>query len=343
MKAIRIHEHGGPEVLRYEDAPDPVCPEDGVVLAIRAASVNHLDTWVRRGMPGIAIPFPRIPGADAAGVLHQVGSRVRHLQSGQRVLLCPQTSCGQCEFCAGGDGSMCRDWAIWGEHRDGTYAQFIAAPAHAIVPIPDSMSFETAAAGGLVYLTAWRLTVTRGRLRPGEDVLIHGVGAGVGVACLQLARMIGARTIVTASSDAKLEKARALGADVTINYAKDDWLRRVREVTGRRGVDLVVDYIGKETWARSLAALRKGGRLTTCGATTGYDPVEDLRHIFYRQLEILGCTMGSMKEFGDVMRCVLRGTLSPVIDRVYDLQQAPEAHRRIHARDVFGKLVLRVD
>jgi len=245
-----------------------------------------------------------------------------------------------CESCGDGNNSMCRDWEIFGEHCDGTYAQFIAAPAHAVMPIPDGIDFVTAAAPGLTFLTAWRLTVTRGRLRAGEDVLIHGVGAGVGTVCLQIAKMVGARAIVTASSDEKLEKAKALGADVCINYAKDDWPKKIREVTAKRGVDLVVDYIGKETWSKSLMALRRGGRLTTCGATTGYDPVEDIRQIFYRQLEIIGCTMGSNKEFHDVMRCFFQGRLKPVIDSVLPLKDAAEAHARIESRKVFGKVML---
>ena len=340
MKAIRFHQHGDPSVLKLEDAPDPVCADDGVVLEIKAASVNHLDLWVRRGLPGVKIPLPRIPGADAAGVLKSVGRNVTALKPGQRVLLWPQTSCGQCESCGDGNNSMCRDWEIFGEHCDGTYAQFIAAPAHAVMPIPDGIDFVTAAAPGLTFLTAWRLTVTRGRLRAGEDVLIHGVGAGVGTVCLQIAKMVGARAIVTASSDEKLEKAKALGADVCINYAKDDWPKKIREVTAKRGVDLVVDYIGKETWSKSLMALRRGGRLTTCGATTGYDPVEDIRQIFYRQLEIIGCTMGSNKEFHDVMRCFFQGRLKPVIDSVLPLKDAAEAHARIESRKVFGKVML---
>jgi NADPH:quinone reductase-like Zn-dependent oxidoreductase len=286
------------------------------------------------------IPLPRIPGADAAGVVKEVGRSVKNLKRGQRVLLMPQTSCGHCEFCGAGDASMCIEWQIFGEHCDGTYAQAIAAPAHCAVPIPDSMSFEIAAAAPLTFLTAWRLTVTRGRLRPGETVLIHGVGAGVGTACLQIARMTGARTIVTASTDEKLEKARKLGADFAINYAKEDWAKRVREITAKRGVDLVVDYIGKETWNKSLMSLRRGGRLTTCGATSGHDPAEDLRHIFYRQLEIIGCTMGSPKEFADAMRCLFQGKLAPVIDSTFPLKDAAAAHRRIESRLSFGKVVL---
>jgi NADPH:quinone reductase-like Zn-dependent oxidoreductase len=342
VKAIRFHQHGGPEVLALEEVPDPPCPEDGAVLEIRAAGVNHLDLWVRRGLPGMKIPLPRIPGADAAGVVREVGPAVTAVAPGQRVLLVPQDSCGQCEFCGGGDASMCREWGIWGEHGDGTYAERIAVPAHCLWPIPDALSFEAAAAAPLALLTAWRLVVTRGRLRPGEDVLIHGVGAGVGTFCLQLAKLAGARAIVTASSDEKLEKARRLGADVAINYAREDWPRRVREATSKRGVDLVVDYIGKETWAKSLASLRRGGRLVTCGATTGYDPVEDLRQIFYRQLEVIGCTMGSLKEFSDAMRCLFAGRIAPVVDAVLPLADAAGAHRRIESRQVFGKVVLAV-
>lgn len=340
MKAVRFHEHGGPERLRFEEIDEPKCGPGDILVEVKAASVNHLDVWVRKGMPGMKIPLPRIPGSDAAGVVVETGSGTAGPKVGARVLLNPGLTCGRCEFCAGGEGSLCRTYVIFGEHRDGTYAERIAVPAHNCIPIPDALSFEEAAAVPLVFLTAWRMLVTRGRVRAGEDVLVIGAGAGVGTACVQIAKLSGARVIATAGSEEKCGRLRQLGADVVIDHSREDLLRRVREITAKRGVDLVVDYVGKETWGKSLQALRRGGRLVTCGATTGYDPTEDLRQIFYRQLEILGCTMGSDKELTDVLRCVFDGRLKAVVDRALPLRDAPEAHRLLESRKVFGKLIL---
>jgi NADPH:quinone reductase-like Zn-dependent oxidoreductase len=340
VKAVRYHRHGGPEVLAYEEAEPPRPEPDEVVVAIRAASVNHLDIWLRRGLPGIKVQFPRIPGADGAGVVTEVGRDVRSPAVGQRVLIDPGCCCWRCEFCGGGDNSMCPDYSIIGEHEDGCYAEFVAVPAANVLPIPDDAKFETAAAATLVYLTAWRMLVTRGRLRAGEEVLILGAGAGVGTACLQIARLTGARVIGAASTEEKCERLRRLGADATINTSKEDFAAAVRTLTGKRGVDVVVDYIGKDTWAGSLKCLRRGGRLVTCGATSGHDPVEDLRHVFYRQLEIIGSTMGSRRELLHVLKLVFAGKLTPIIDRVMPLKDAARAHELIEQRQVFGKIVL---
>lgn len=329
MKAIRVHQPGGPEALRYEEVPDPVPGPGEVLLEVRAASVNHLDLWVRRGLPGVR--YPRILGSDAAGVI--VGT-------GRRVLLNPAASCGTCEFCASGEKPLCLRYSIWGEHRDGTQCALVAVPETQLIPIPDSLSFEEAAAAPLVFLTAWRMLFTRGRLRPSEDVLIWGAGAGVGTVCVQFAKLAGARVLAVASTDEKCDRLRRLGADVAINSRSEDVVARVKELTGKRGVDLVVDYVGKDTWTRSLQCLRRGGRLVTCGATSGYDPVEDLRHVFYRQLEILGTTMGNDKELSDALRLLFSGRVRPVLDAVYPLKDAAEAHRRLESRAAFGKLVL---
>jgi len=329
MKAIRVLSPGGPEVLRWEDLPEPVPGPGEVLVDVKAAGVNHLDLWVRKGLPGLT--YPRTLGCDAAGLVRGTG---------QRVLLNPATGCGTCEFCADGQLPLCRDYSILGEHRDGTQAAAVCVPKANAIPIPDSLSFEEAAAAPLVFLTAWRMIVTRGRLNPSEDVLVWSAGAGVGTVCVQFAKHAGARVIATASSDEKCGKLKALGADVVLNHSREDAVKRVREITGKRGVDLVVDYIGKETWAKSLACLRRGGRLVTCGATSGHDPVEDLRHVFYRQLEILGCTMGSNKELEDALRLLFRGQVRPVIDSVLPMKDAAEAHRRLENRTVFGKIVL---
>jgi NADPH:quinone reductase-like Zn-dependent oxidoreductase len=329
MKAVRVHQPGGPEAIRYEDVPDPAPGPGEVLLEVRAASVNHLDVWVRKGLPGVR--YPRILGCDAAGVV---------AGTGRRVLLNPATSCGSCEFCASGEKPLCVRYALWGEHRDGTQCGLLAVPEGNLIPLPDALSFEEAAAAPLVFLTAWRMLFTKGRLRPGEDVLIWGAGAGVGTACVQFAKLAGARVLAAASTEEKCERLRGLGADVVLHSRSEDVVARVKELTGKRGVDLVVDYVGKETWTRSLQCLRRGGRLVTCGATSGHDPAEDLRHVFYRQLEIRGSTMGNDKELAEALRLLFAGRVRPVIDRVFPLRDAAEAHRRLESRASFGKLVL---
>ncbi len=340
MKAVLFHEHGGPEVLRFEDASDPTPSGQEVLIEVRAASVNHLDIFVRRGLPGIKLPLPHIPGGDAAGVVREIGPDVQGLEVGQRVTINPGISCGRCEFCASGLGSLCLTYHMVGETIQGSYAELLKISCHNVLPIPDGISFEDAAAAPLVFMTAWSMMITKGRLRPGEDVLILGAGAGVGTAAIQIAKMAGCRVFATASSDEKLERARELGADILINYEEEPFDRAVRKLTGKRGVDVVVDYIGADTWIRSLKAARRGGRILTCGATTGPTPQTDLRHIFFRQLRIIGSTMGSPKDFQDAMTCVFRGQLKPVIDRVMPLADAREAHELLEQRKVFGKLIL---
>src|SRR5438477_4891501 len=291
-------------------------------------------------MPGIKVPLPKIVGSDAAGVIREVGPDVSGLSVGQRVTINPGISCGRCEFCAAGFGSQCASYAMVGETRDGAYADLVAVPAHIVLPIPDSLSFEDAAAAPLVFLTAWSMMVVKGNIRPGEDVLILGAGAGVGTAAIQIAKMVGCRVLATASSNEKLERARQLGADILINYKTEEFDKRIRELTNKRGVDVVIDYIGADTWVRSLRSARRGGRVLTCGATTGFDPQIDLRQIFFRQVQVIGSTMGSHREFLDVMKSVFRGQLKPVIDRVLPLEEARKGHELIEARAVFGKIVL---
>jgi NADPH:quinone reductase-like Zn-dependent oxidoreductase len=342
MKAVVFSQHGGPEVLRYEDAPDPRPGPGEVLIEVKATSINHIDIFLRRGMPGIKVPMPKIVGSDAAGIVRELGTGVSGLTAGQRVTINPGISCGRCEFCAAGFGSQCVSYEMVGEQRDGAYAQFISVPAHIVLPIPDSISFEDAAAAPLVFLTAWSMMVVKGNIRPGEDVLILGAGAGVGTAAIQIAKLMGCRVFATASTDDKLERARALGADFLINYSKDEFDKKIRDLTNKRGVDVVVDYVGADTWVRSLRSARRGGRILTCGATTGFAPQTDLRQIFFRQVQVLGSTMGSPREFLDVMRCLFRGQLKPVIDRVLPLNEAATGHQLIERRAVFGKIVLRV-
>src|SRR5262249_22383583 len=299
-----------------------------------------IDIFLRRGMPGIKVNMPKIVGSDAAGIILEIGTGVSDLRIGQRVTINPGITCGRCEYCAAGFGSQCASWAMVGENRDGAYAEFVAVPAHIALPIPDSMSFEQAAAGPLVFVTAWSMLVSKGHIKPGEDVLILGAGAGVGTAAIQIAKLVGCRVFVTASSAGKLQRAKDLGADFLINYSTDEFDKMIREFTNKRGVDVVVDYVGADTWVRSLRSARRGGRVLTCGATTGFAPQTDLRHIFFRQVQVLGSTMSSHREFLDVMKCVFRVQLKPVIDRVLPLSEARKGHERIEQRAVFGKIVL---
>jgi NADPH:quinone reductase-like Zn-dependent oxidoreductase len=340
MKAVLFHEHGGPEVLRTEEVPDPGATGREVLIEVHAASVNHLDIFARRGMPGVKLPLPHIPGADAAGVIVDTGPEVEQFSPGQRVTINPGISCGRCEFCAAGFGSQCLTYHMVGENIDGSYAELLKISEHNVLAIPDDMSFADAAAAPLVFMTAWSMMISKGRIQPGEDVLILGAGAGVGTAAIQIAKMVGCRVFATASSDEKLEHARQLGADVLINYTEEPFDRAIRKLTDKRGVDVVIDYIGADTWVRSLRTARRGGRILTCGATTGPTPETDLRHIFFRQLQILGSTMGSPRDFRDVMKCVFRGQLKPVVDRILPLSEAQEAHKLIEGRKVFGKLIL---
>ena len=340
MKAVVFEKHGGPEVLEYTEVPEPKAGPGEVLIEVKATSINHIDIFLRRGMPGIKVPLPKIVGSDAAGIIRQMAPDVSGLTVGQRVTINPGISCGRCEFCAAGFGSQCTSYAMVGENRDGAYAELVAVPAHIVLPIPDSISFEGAAAAPLVFLTAWSMMVTKGNIRPGEDVLILGAGAGVGTAAIQIAKMTGCRVFVTASNDEKLERARQLGADLLINYKTEEFDKKIRELTNKRGVDVVVDYIGADTWVRSLRSACRGGRVLTCGATTGFAPQTDLRQIFFRQVQVIGSTMGSQRDFLDVMKCVFRGQLKPVIDRVLPLREVRRGHELVEERAVFGKIVL---
>ena len=342
MRAVYFEQHGGPEVLILGERPAPALGPGQVRMRVRAASLNHIDVFLRRGLPGIRLPLPHIPGCDAAGEILEIGEGVSGLKPGDRVLMNPSLSCGKCEFCQRGDVTMCVSYKLVGEHTDGTCCDEIALPAENAIPFPETMSFETAAALPLVFVTAWRMLITRARLRAGEDVLIHGAAAGVGVACIQIAKVAGARVFAVASSEEKLDLCRSLGADVLIHSEKEDVVKRVREATGRRGVDVVVDYVGKATWQRSLQCASRGGRVVTCGATTGYNPEEDLRHIFYRQLEVIGSTMGSRNELLAPLKLIFEGRMRPVVSAVYDLASLADAHRLMEARKVLGKIVIRV-
>jgi NADPH2:quinone reductase len=342
MKAIYYNEHGGPEVLTYGDLDDPSPGRGDVLVDVKAASLNHIDLFLRRGIPGIKVLLPHIPGCDAAGVVSAIGDDVTGAAPGDRVLMNPSISCGHCEFCDRGDASLCSTYKLIGETTQGTCCEKIAIPARNAIPIPDSLSFEDAASIPLVFLTAWRMIMERGRLSPGEDILILGASAGVGIAAIQIAKVAGARVLAAASTEDKLTLCRELGADVLINYAEENFVKRVARETGKRGVDVVVDYIGKETWVDSLKSLVGGGRLVTCGATTGYDPQTDLRHVFYRQLEVIGSTMGGYNDLMTPLKLIIEGRMRTVVGATFDLEDTADAHRMMEERRALGKIVIRI-
>ncbi|HEX9688217.1 MAG TPA: zinc-binding dehydrogenase [Thermoanaerobaculia bacterium] len=338
MKAVFFRRHGGNEVLEYGDWPDPLPGPGEVVLGIRAAALNHLDLFARDGIPGV--PLPQVPGADGAGVVEEIGEGVTGLARGERVLIQPGLFCGVCEFCLGGEQSLCEQYRILGEHAPGTFAEKALVPARNLFPIPERLSFEQAAAFPLSYETAWRLIITRGAVHPGDTVLIHGVGGGVGWAALEIALLCGARVIATTSGEEKRGAARAAGAELVIDYTKEDVGEAVRKHTAKRGVDVVIDSVGEKTWMTSLRAARRGGRIVTCGATTGPNPPEEIRLIFWKHLSILGSTMANDREFRALLQAVAAGRLAPRIDRVFPLAEAPAAYRLLEEGRQFGKIVL---
>ncbi|HEX8145104.1 MAG TPA: zinc-binding dehydrogenase [Pyrinomonadaceae bacterium] len=341
MRAVVFKEHGGPEVLEYTtEAPGPSPKANEVLVEVRACALNHLDVWARGGLPGIEIPLPHILGNDIAGVVREVGPLVNWVKAGDEVMLQPGVSCGHCMECLSGRDNLCAEYDILGYRRDGGYCELVAAPGINVIPKPKNLSWEEAAALPLVSVTAWHMLVTRARVEPGEDVLIHAAGSGVGSIGIQVAKLRGARVIATAGSDDKLVKARELGADETVNYTREDWPREVRRLTGKRGVDVVFEHTGAQTWPGSIASLAKAGRVVTCGATSGYDARTDIRQVFYRHLSLLGSFMGSKAELLEAMKFVERGAIRAVVDRVLPLKEARRAHELMEDRAQFGKLVL---
>lgn len=340
MKAIAFRQHGGPEVLeRIELSPGALRARE-VRVCVRAVAINHLDIWVRQGWPGLRLEMPHVLGSDIAGVVDSVGSEVTDLSVGTEVLVNPGLSCGVCEKCLSGDDVLCRHYQIIGEDVRGGYAEFVDVPRQNVLPKPTKLSFEEAACLPLTFLTAWHMLMARAALKPGETVLIHAAGSGVGSAAVQIAKLAGATVIATASSSEKLEKARALGADHLINYATSDFLEETKKLTRRKMVDVVFEHVGATTWAKSIACLPKGGRLVTCGATTGHDVGIDLRTLFYKSISLLGSTMGSKGELFRVLQLVEEGRLKPVLDRVMPLADAAAAHQVLAQRQSFGNVVL---
>ena len=343
MRAVLLERHGGPEVLTLTTVPDPAPPPGWVAVRVRACALNHLDLWARRGLPGVRFPLPLILGNDVAGVVREVGAGVDWVKPGDEVVLAPGFGCGHCAACLAGDDNLCRRYAILGSAVNGGYAERVVAPAANCLPRPARLSWPEAASLPLVFLTAWHMLAARAELAPHEDVLLHAAGSGVTTAGIQIARLLGARRIlVTSSSAEKLDRARALGATHLIDVTTTDFARAAREATGGRGVDVVFDHLGGETFERSLKCLAWGGRLVTCGATAGASAGLPLRAVFFKSLSILGSTMGSNAELARLLPWFETGALRPVVARTFPLEEAPAAQELLAARGVFGKIVLTV-
>lgn len=341
MKALTFHEFGGPDKLRYEDVPDPTIKPHEVLVRVRACALNHLDLFVREGIPALKTPLPFWTGCDIAGDVVEVGSAVQGVKVGERVTANPNLTCDRCEFCAAGEDSLCVKYGILGEHVPGGLAELVAVRGDNVLPLPAHVKYEEAASFILTNMTAWRMVVTQGRVGPGHDVLILGVGGGVSSTAVQIAKLCGARVIVTSSSDAKLERARALGADVGINYTTNpQWAKAVFDATDRRGVDVVIENVGAATWKDSIRSLKGGGRLVTCGATSGPIGETLIPLVFWKQVHIIGSTMANRKEFNDVMRLFFAGRLKAIIDEVAPLKDGAAAQTRLAEGKQFGKIVL---
>jgi len=338
MKAVRIHQFGGPEVLTYEDIPDAQPRKDQVLVRVRACSLNHLDIWVRNGLPGVKLPH--ILGSDVAGEVVEVGEYVSGFKAGQRVLLSPMHYCGHCEKCVAGVQNQCRAFTVLGNGVDGGNCELIAVPAANVIPIPDSLDFNQAASVPLVFVTAWHMLVALAGVRAGQTVLVLGASSGVGIAAIQIAKLFHCRVITTAGDETKLAKGRELGADYGINHYQQKIADEVRKITNKEGVDIVVEHVGAATWDESVKSLKTGGTLVTCGATTGPNVAIDLRHLFARQLTLRGSYMGTMGDLHEVLRHVFAGRLKPVVDRVFPLSELRAAHEYLEKSQMFGKIVV---
>jgi len=339
MKAVRIHEYGGPEVLKLEEIEVPKPKANEVQLRVRACALNHLDLWVRQGLPKVKT-LPHILGSDIAGEVTEVGELCTRIKPGQRVLLSPGVSCRQCERCVSGNDNQCRQYTLFGSGVPGGNREFMTAPEYAVIPIPDGLDFEHAAAAPLVFLTAWHMLFGRAGLQAGEDVLVLAASSGVGMAAVQIAKLFHCRVIATAGGEPKLAKARELGADHVIDHYTQDIAAEVKKITEKRGVDVAFEHVGAATWNKSVESLAAGGRAVTCGITTGYDVPLDLRPLFTKQQSLLGSFMGTLGELHRVLKFVFQGKLKPVVDRVYPMDQIADAHRRLENKEQFGKVVV---
>jgi len=338
MKAIRIHEFGGPEVLRYEEVSDPALRQDRVLVRIKACALNHLDLWVRRGLPGVKLPH--ILGSDIAGEIAAVGDCVTGFEPRQRVLLAPMHFCNRCAKCTAGLQNQCPEFTVLGNLVGGGNCELIAVPPEIVIPIPDGLEFTQAASVPLVFLTAWHMLVTRAGIRQGQTVLVLAGSSGVGSAAIQIAKLFHARVITTAGDSGKLERAAALGADYGIDHYQQKISQEVRKITDKQGVDIVFEHVGAATWEESMKSLKPGGTIVTCGATTGPNAAFDLRFLYARQLSFLGSYMGTMADLYEVLSHVFAARLKPVIDRTFALQETRAAHEYLEKSQMFGKIVL---
>ncbi len=339
MKAVVFHQHGGLGVLKHEELPLPESGSEEALVKVEACGLNHLDLWARQGLPGIKIPMPHVGGSEIVGTLVSGGGS---LKKGQRVLVAPGINCGSCPACLSGRDSLCREFKIIGLQTNGGYAEYAAAPKRNLIPIGDLLKPEEWAAVPLVFLSAWHMLITRGSLKPGETVLVQGGGSGVGSAAIQIAKLAGAVVFTTVGSEKKARKAKTLGADWVINHTTSDFVEEVLQRTKQRGVDLVFEHVGPATWNGSVRCLAKGGRLVTCGATTGPKVELDLRFFFTKELSISGCYMGSRTELDQVLSLVVQGRLKPVVDTVFTLKEASRAQEMMESRNFFGKLVIKL-
>jgi len=343
MRAVRLYEFGGADKLVYEErVPEPRVGAGEVKVRVRACALNHLDIWVRNGIPAYKTPLPHILGSDIAGEVVEVGESVRGWGRGDEVILYPVVSCGKCRFCKMGRENLCVEVKVIGAHCAGGYAEYIVVPERNLLHKPANLNFEEAAAFPLVFLTAWHMLITCARLQPGEWTLIMGGGSGVGSAAIQIAKLRGALVIATAGSDAKMQRCRELGADFVVNHNDPDWYKQVRDSTEGEGIDVVFEHVGQAVFDACIRLLTKGGRLVTCGATTGSEAKFDIRYVFSRELEIHGTYIGTRAELEQILPHIVQGRLRPIVDSVYDLQDARAAHEKLESRDFFGKIVLRV-
>lgn len=340
MKAVKVFEHGNPDVLKYVDTEEPKISSGEVLIKVKGVALNHLDIWTRKGLPNVKIPLPITPGCDISGEVVEVGSDCNNCKVGDRVMFAPGVSCGACSYCLSGEDNLCNSYKILGYLMDGGYAEYAKAPFSNIIPIPDNLDYVQAASIPLVFMTAWHMLVTRAKVKPGETVLVHAAGSGVGIAGIQIAKLFGARVITTAGSDEKLQKAKELGADDLINYNEQDFAKEVRILTGKRGVDLVFEHIGGSVFEKSVSCMAKNGRIVTCGSTEGIPANIDLRALFYKHLTFYGSFMGSKGELFEVMKFFKEGKLKAVLDCLLPLKEAKLAHEIIEKRKQFGKVVL---
>ena len=342
MKAVRIYEHGGLDKLIYEDLPQPDCPPDKVKININVSALNHLDIWVRNGLPGIPIVLPMVMGSDGSGTIFEVGSDIDNFQIGDDVVIQPGTFCRKCKYCRQGSENYCLGYGILGETENGTQAEYIVIDPVNIHPKPEHLTFEEAASMPLVFMTAYQMLIKRAKLQADETVLIYGGTSGVGSAAIQISKEMGVKVIATAGNDEKCEFSKKIGADHVVNHSQDNWVDDVKNITGKSGVNVIFEHIGVSTWKQSLRLLSKGGRIVTCGATTGADVNVNLAHLFIKQQSILGSTMGSIPAFKEVMEKINQKKYTPIVDKVFPMKNIRDAHSYIENRQQMGKVIVTV-